>query len=159
MAKVLIHSLRSRGTSVLELDGDVLRTGLCRGLGFSDEDRKENLRRAAEAARLGADSGLCVVASFITPLESQRRLVEEIVGRDRLSMIFADTPLDVCKQRDVKGLYAQAQTGLVTQMTGIGSAFDEPANPDLRLSTSGCMPAESAKILNDFALTRLGQSR
>ena len=159
MAKVLIHSLRSRGTSVLELDGDVLRTGLCRGLGFSDEDRKENLRRAAEAARLGADSGLCVVASFITPLESQRRLVEEIVGRDRLSLIFADSPLDVCQQRDVKGLYAQAQNGLVTQMTGIGSAFDEPANPDLKLSTSGCTPAESAQILNDFALTRLEQSR
>jgi adenylyl-sulfate kinase len=159
LAAALTQFLHSRGTSVLELDGDVLRTGLCRGLGFSDADRKENLRRAAEVARLGADSGLCVVASFITPLESQRRLVEEIIGRDRLSMIFADSPLDVCKQRDVKGLYAQAQTGLVTQMTGIGSAFDEPNNPDLKLSTSGCTPAESAKILNNFALTRLGQSR
>ena len=159
LAAALTQFLRSRGTSVLELDGDVLRTGLCRGLGFSDADRKENLRRAAEVARLGADSGLCVVASFITPLESQRRLVKEIIGRDRLSMIFADSPLDICQQRDVKGLYAQVQTGLVTQMTGIGSAFDEPASPDLKLSTSGCTPAESAQILNNFVLTRLGQSR
>jgi adenylyl-sulfate kinase len=157
LAKTLSNSLRSRRIAVLELDGDALRTGLCRGLGFSDEDRTENLRRAAEVAQVGIDSGLCVVASFITPLDLHRRLVENIIGRDRLSMIFADAPLEECRLRDVKGLYAKAKTGLVTQMTGIGSQFDAPDNPDLTLSTSGCTPAESAQILNDFALTRLGQ--
>ena len=157
LAEALTRSLRSRGIAVLELDGDDLRTGLCQGLGFSDSDRTENLRRAAEVARLGANSGLCVVASFITPLESQRRLIEKIIGRDRLSMIFADAPLDVCRQRDVKGLYAKARTGMLTQMTGISSAFDQPPNPDLRLPTAGCTQAETAQILIAFALTRLGQ--
>lgn len=156
LAKALIAALRQRNIPVLELDGDALRNGLCQGIGYSDSDRSENLRRAAEVARLGAESGLCVVASFITPLESHRALVKEIIGRERLSMIFVDAPLGVCQKRDTKGLYARAKTGQVTQMTGIGSSFDQPANPHLTLSTVDCPPAVSAQILIDFALTRLG---
>jgi len=140
----------------LALDGDVLRAGLCHGLGFSDADRAENLRRAAEAARLGADSGLCVVASFITPLNAHRRLVRDIIGADRLSLVFADAPLEVCRQRDVKGLYARAQAGQLLQMTGVGSAFEPPEQTDLTLPTSGVSIAASAEALLDFSLRRMG---
>ncbi len=156
LANSLGNFLRSRGTGVLELDGDALRNGLCQGLGYSDNDRAENLRRAAEVARLGAESGLCVVASFITPLESHRRLVEKIIGRDRLSWIFADAPLEICRQRDIKGLYAKAKTGLIKQMTGISSSFEAPAGADLTLDTATLPPADSARRLIAFAQRRLG---
>jgi adenylyl-sulfate kinase len=159
LATALIDDLRRQAVPVLVLDGDGLRAGLCRGLAFSDADRTENLRRAAEVARLGADSRLCVVASFITPLEAQRRLVREIVGPDRLSLIFADSPLEVCRQRDVKGLYARASAGQVPQMTGIGSAFENPAQVDLTLPTSTDSPSASARTLGEFARARLSHSK
>lgn len=156
MAAALLGSLRGKFLPVLELDGDVLRGGLCRGLGFSDADRMENLRRAAEVARLGSDSGLCVVASFITPLESHRQLVREIIGPERVSLIFADAPLEVCRQRDVKGLYAKARAGQVDRMTGISSTFEKPARADLILNTAARPPADSARELIGFAGIRLG---
>jgi adenylyl-sulfate kinase len=151
--------LRGQTVKVLALDGDNLRAGLCRALGFSDSDRAENLRRAAQVARLGVDSHLCVVASFITPLESHRGLVREIVGADRLSTVFADSPLEVCRQRDVKGLYAKASAGQVPQMTGLDSAFERPAQADLILPTSTDSPAASARTLTEFAWVRLGPAR
>jgi len=156
LATALTADLRGRGLPVLELDGDVLRHGLCRGLGFSDQDRMENLRRAAEVARLGADSGLHVVASFITPLEAHRQAIRDIVGAARLSLVLADAPLAVCRQRDAKGLYAKAQAGQVPQMTGVGSGFEPPTQPDLVLPTSAESPAESTRKLCGFALQRLG---
>jgi adenylyl-sulfate kinase len=159
VASALIDDLRARSVPLLALDGDTLRSGLCRGLGFSDDDRTENLRRAAEAAKLGADSGLCVVASFITPLESHRRLVQEIIGSGRLSLVLADAPLEVCRQRDVKGLYARAQAGQVQQMTGISSLFEKPSRTDLTLATSAVTPAVSARMLIDFAKERLSGRR
>lgn len=158
MAAALIEVLRTRHIAVLELDGDTLRTGLCRGLGFSDQERTENLRRATEVARLGADSGICVVASFITPLESHRDLVREIIGPERISLIFANAPLEICCQRDVKGLYARALAGQVPQMTGVGSIFEIPASPDLHLPTSGISRTAAAKILVDFAMARLDRT-
>jgi adenylyl-sulfate kinase len=156
MADSLIRQLRAGGRAVLGLDGDALRTGLCRELGFSDADRAENLRRAAEVARMGADSGLCVVAAFITPLNLHRRLIREIVGPGRVSLVFADAPLTVCQQRDVKGLYARARAGQVAHMTGLGSAFEAPDDADLTLPTSGLSPESSARTLLDFAVARLG---
>jgi len=156
LAAALTGRLRRRGLGILELDGDVLRAGLCRGLGFSDEDRTENLRRAAQVARIGADSGLCVVASFITPLEAQRRLVRGIVGEGQLSLILVDAPLEVCRQRDVKGLYARARSGDLQLMTGVGSAFEPPGPTDLVLPTAGVTPEASARALLDFSLPRIG---
>lgn len=156
LATALVNHLRERGLGVLALDGDVLRAGLCHGLGFSDADRTENLRRAAEVARLGADSGLCVVASFITPLNAHRRLIRGIVGGERLSLIFADAPLEICRQRDNKGLYARADAGQLPQMTGIGSAFEPPEFTDLTLPTSGVTPEASTQALLKFSLARLG---
>ncbi len=155
LADALVDALRRRAVPVLVLDGDALRGGLCRGLGFSDADRLENLRRAAEAARLGADSGLCVAASFITPLETHRGMIREIVGPSRISIVFANAPLEVCRQRDVKGLYARADAGGVPLMTGLGSRFESPAQPDLALPTGSDPPPASAGKLVEFARTKL----
>ncbi|MDI1249074.1 MAG: adenylyl-sulfate kinase [Lacunisphaera sp.] len=159
LAAALIDDLRTRGIAVLALDGDALRAGLCRGLGFSDSDRAENLRRAAEAAKLGAASGLCVVASFITPLEAHRRLVADILGAENLSFIHVSAPLEVCRSRDTKGLYARAQAGQVAQMTGLSSAFEAPRRADLVIATAHEGIAASAAQLLRFARTRLAPPR
>lgn len=155
LAEALIHELRSRGIAVLALDGDALRAGLCRGLGFSDDARAENLRRAAEAAKLGAASGLCVVASFITPLEIHRRMVTDILGLKNLSMIHVSAPLEVCRSRDTKGLYARAQAGQVGQMTGLTSGFENPQLAHLVIATAQEDIAVSSAKLLQFALARL----
>ncbi len=156
LATALIGDLRAHGVPVLALDGDALRAGLCRGLGFSDADRAENLRRAAEAAKLGAASGLCVVASFITPLESHRALVGAILGPRAVSFIHVSAPLEVCRARDPKGLYARAQAGQVAQLTGVSSAFEAPPQADLVLNTAQDSVAAAAANLCRFAHDRLG---
>lgn len=155
LATALIGSLRSRNIPVLALDGDALRTGVCRGLGFSAEDRAENLRRAAGIARLAADSGLCTVASFITPLAANRQQVGEILGPTGWSLVFVDAPLAVCQQRDVKGLYSRANQGNVPQMTGLSSPFEPPAAADLVIRTAEESPPVSSACLLAFALKRL----
>lgn len=145
------------GIRALVLDGDRLRNGICRGLGFSEADRAENLRRAAEAARLGVESRLVVIAAFITPREENRRMVEQIVGPSHLSLIHIDAALEVCRERDVKGLYAKAAAGQVPQMTGVSSGFDLPSRCALRLATGAEPPAVSAARLMQFARARLGR--
>lgn len=143
-------------TRPLMLDGDRLRNGLCRGLGFTDADRAENLRRAAEVARLGVESGQVVIAAFITPREEHRRMIEEIVGAEAISLVHIDASLDVCRERDVKGLYARALAGGVPRMTGVSSGFDAPARCALRLDTGAEEPALSSARLMNFARQKLG---
>jgi adenylyl-sulfate kinase len=155
LANRLTGQLRGEGRGVLALDGDVLRSGLCRELGFSDDDRAENLRRAAEAARLGIESGLSVVASFITPLEKNRAMIRTILGPDRLVLIFVDAPLGVCQARDVKGLYARAHSGELRQMTGVSSGFERPEAPDLALETDRENADASLRRLLAFVGPRL----
>ncbi len=155
LADLLIGSLRERGIPVLALDGDALRQGVNKGLGFSAEDRAENLRRAASIARLALDSGLCAVASFITPLERHRRLAREIIGAENFSLVFADAPFAVCQQRDVKGLYKRAASGNVPQFTGMTDPFERPAQADLVLHTEQETPESSAAKLLAFTLARL----
>ena len=156
LAVMLANVLRRRGVAVLTLDGDALRSGLCAGLGFSEEDRTENLRRAAEVARLAVDSGLCVVASFITPMQAQRDLVGRIIGEPALTLIHLHAPLAVCQARDVKGLYRGAQTGRVGQMTGITSPFEDPGTAGLRLETATTSPETCLDRLVTCATARLG---
>jgi adenylylsulfate kinase len=151
----LAADLRSQGVPVLTLDGDVLRSGLCQGVGFSDEERTENLRRAAETAKLGCDSGLQVVASFITPLARHRELIRTIIGPKRLSLIYVTAPLAICQQRDVKGLYAKAASGKLAQMTGVSSSFNVPDRSDLVIETAIEPVGTSAARLLEFACTRL----
>lgn len=151
LAARLAADLRTRGLGVLELDGDRARAGLCRGLGFTDADRSENLRRAAEVARLGVESGLMVVASFITPLASQRTLARGIVGAEHFSLIHVAAPLEICRQRDVKGLYARA----TPQLTGVAQPFELPADADLVLDTATASVEATAARLLEFARPHL----
>jgi adenylyl-sulfate kinase len=127
--------LRAAGRTVLLLDGDVLRRGVCRDLGFSDEDRRENVRRTAEIARIAADSGVTVIVALITPQVSMRDMAREIIGAHRFSEIFVDAPIDECRRRDVKGLYASAERGEIPNFTGLTSSFERPASADLVIAT------------------------
>lgn len=134
LAERLAAELRGAGTALLRLDGDQLRGGLCQGLGYSDADRAENLRRAAEVAKLACASGLDVVASFITPAESHRRLVCSILGPD-VSFVFVQASLETCRARDVKGLYARAAAGQLAGMTGMGAPFETPQDAAVAIVT------------------------
>jgi adenylyl-sulfate kinase len=156
LAGLFRAELCARGVPVLALDGDTVRSGLCAGLGFSDEARTENLRRSSEVARLALDSGLWVVASFITPLESHRDLITRIIGADALSLVYLDAPINTCLSRDVKGLYARARAGRLAQMTGISSRFELPGQTDITLDTGTCSPEACVARLLSYAADKLG---
>jgi adenylyl-sulfate kinase len=151
LARSLADNLRASGIPVLSLDGDELRQGVCRELGFSNPDRNENLRRAAEVAKLGLQSELMVVASFITPLAAHRLLVSEIVHRDKISLIFLNASVDICRDRDFKGLYRATAAGTISHMSGISSLFEAPSEADLILHTGSETADLSAGRLQDFA--------
>lgn len=157
LADALSRDLFSEhGEKVLRLDGDRLRSGLCSGLGFSDADRTENLRRAAQVARLGIESGLVVVAAFITPQIIQRSAIESIIGATAVSFVYVDADLATCQRRDVKGLYAGAAKGAVKQMTGVSARFEPPSNPPaLWLQTAGENPEQSLAKLKFFVRQKL----
>ena len=156
LAAALEKQLAEQGVAVTSLDGDKLRTGLNKGLGFTAEDRRENIRRAAETAKLLADSGLVVVAAFITPFAELRDSVRAILGDD-VVVVFADSPVDVCASRDVKGLYKAAASGAVSNFTGTAQAFDRPS-PDekvITVATDTGTPAEAAEVLFKQLLPRI----
>jgi len=129
------QDLRKRGYFTKIFDGDVVRTGLCSDLGFSLEDRMENVRRIAEVAKIFLDSGIIVICSFITPTHAMRDLAKSIIGEDRFIEVYINAPLEVCEQRDVKGLYARARQGLLKNFTGIDSVFEAPVKPDIEVRT------------------------
>ena len=141
LADALALRLRAKGVAVARLDGDDLRQGLCADLGFTAEDRAENLRRAAHVARLMSDAGQVVVASFITPLRDDRLRVREILGA-RLLDVFVSTSLAECERRDPKGLYRRARAGAIHDFTGVSAPFEVPAAPDLVLDTENADVAE-----------------
>ncbi len=159
LAGRLTNTLRADGTPVLELDGDTLRKGLCAGLGYSDADRAENLRRGAECARLGVASGLYVVAAFITPLQAHRDLVAKLIGRSHVSLIYLDAPFAVCRKRDPKGLYAEAEAGRIRDMTGVNSNFEPPDQPELCISTAKDDVDRSSAVLCSYAAALLERHR
>lgn len=136
----LVHAvearLHERGRRAFVLDGDNLRHGLCAGLGFSAADRSENLRRAAEVARLFADAGTLTLAAFISPLRDDRARVRAIVGAARFVEVFVACPLSVCEARDVKGLYRRARADEIPDFTGISAPYEAPEHPGLTLDTS-----------------------
>jgi adenylyl-sulfate kinase len=129
------------------LDGDVLRTGLCRDLGFSEADRSENIRRVAEVARLMNEAGVDVLCALISPLAAQRAGARSIIGPERFVEVHVATPLEVCERRDPKGLYRKARAGQIPQFTGIDSAYEAPAQPDLRIDAGTEAPAASVARL------------
>ena len=135
LAHRLERALHEEGRLVKVLDGDNVRTGLNKNLGFSEGDRRENIRRVAEVAKLFAECGAVVVASFITPAEELRRLAREIVGDSDFFEVYVKASYETCAARDPKGLYAKVHAGEVKQFTGRDSAFEEPSRPDLVLDT------------------------
>ena len=148
LANLLEYELHQKGFKTYVLDGDNLRFGLNKDLLFSDEDRKENLRRIAEVAKLFVDAGVVVISAFITPFEEDRNKIRQTVGEDNFIHVFVDCPLEVCESRDVKGLYAKARAGKIQQFTGIDSPFEIPEQNDLVLKTGEETQEESlAKLL------------
>lgn len=147
IGNVVDRSLTAVGRHCMILDGDNLRHGLSRDLGFTTRDRDENIRRAAEAARLMAEAGLIVLVSLISPLRSERVTARRIAGDIPFVEVFIDTPLAVCESRDPKGLYGKARSGLIPEFTGITSPYEPPGSPDLRILTEARSPEESARGL------------
>lgn len=135
IARALENELHRKGHLTALLDGDNLRTGVNKNLSFSKEDRIENIRRAAEVSKLFASNGLITICSFISPTEEIRQLAKKIIG-DKYCEVFINCPLEVCEQRDVKGLYAKARKGEIPDFTGISSPFEAPTNPDIELNTA-----------------------
>jgi len=129
------QELFKSGLKTYTLDGDNIRTGINKGLGFSAEDRHENLRRIAEVAKLFVDAGIITIGAFVSPLEKDRELIKEIVGEKDFVEIFVDTSLAECERRDVKGLYKKARAGEIKNFTGIDSPYEAPKNPDILIET------------------------
>jgi bifunctional enzyme CysN/CysC len=132
------------------LDGDNLRHGLCKDLRFTEIDRKENIRRAAEVAKLMMNMGLIVIASFITPLIAHRSIARKIIGKENFIEIFTDAPVILCEQRDKKGLYKKARLGNIKNFTGVSYPYEKPLNPDLKLNSKKFMPNQLANIAINF---------
>ena len=135
IALALAQALKAQGRAVTVLDGDQLRHGLNRDLGFTPADRHENIRRTAEVARLMNNAGLTVIAAFISPYRSDRAMAGAIIGAERYIEVHVSTPLAVCEARDVKGLYAQARAGRIAQFTGISAPYEAPLDAALTLDT------------------------
>jgi bifunctional enzyme CysN/CysC len=129
------------------LDGDNVRHGLNRDLGFTEQDRIENIRRVGEVARLMTDAGLIVIVAFISPFRAERQLVREIIAPGEFFEIFVDTPLTQAEERDVKGLYKKARAGQLKNFTGIDSPYEAPISPEIRIDTTRMTPELAADLI------------
>jgi len=149
--------LFKRGVKTFSLDGDNVRKGLSSDLGFSESDRIENLRRIGEVAKLMCDAGLVVTAAFISPYKKDRHLLRNLLGAAFFEF-FVDTPLEVCEQRDVKGLYKKARAGEIKNFTGISLPFERPDNPDMVINTVNQSIDQSVSLILDFIWPKLALS-
>ncbi|MDT0677705.1 adenylyl-sulfate kinase [Autumnicola musiva] len=140
LAKLLEKELFRRKIHTCLLDGDNIRSGLNCNLRFTEEDRTENLRRVAEVAKLFLESGTVVISAFITPLESDRELIKNIIGKDYFVEVFVATSLNECERRDVKGLYQKARAGEIDHFTGISAPYEKPVAPDVEVNTEEFVP-------------------
>ncbi len=147
VANIVEQRLHTAGHHTMLLDGDNVRHGLCRDLGFTEVDRVENIRRAGEVAKLMTESGLIVLCSFISPYRAEREMVRSLVAAGEFIEVFVDTPIDECMRRDPKGLYAKAQAGKIKNFTGVDAPYESPAAPELHLHTIGHQPAELAELV------------
>jgi bifunctional enzyme CysN/CysC len=154
IANLLEKKLHASGRHTYVLDGDNIRHGLNRDLGFTDEDRVENIRRVAEVARLMADAGLIVIVSFISPFRAERRMARELMGEGEFVEVFVDTPFEECARRDPKGLYKRALSGALKNFTGVDSPYEVPENPEVHLRPLGRSPEEMAELLEDWLHAR-----
>lgn len=147
IAYTLEHALVQRNHLSYVLDGDNIRHGLNKNLGFSAEDRTENIRRIGEVGKLFVDAGIVTLTAFISPYRADREVARQTVGEADFFEVFCDTPLSVCEERDPKGLYKKARAGEIKGFTGIDDPYEAPKNPQLVIDTSKCSPQEAAVTL------------
>lgn len=158
IAIALERELHERGILCRILDGDNVRSGINNNLGFSEEDRVENIRRIAEVSKLFVDTGIVTIAAFISPSNTLRRMAASIIGETDFIEVYVDTPLSVCEQRDVKGLYKRARNGEVKNFTGISALFEAPEHPALRLDTSRLTIGQSVDKLLGLILPKINKT-
>ena len=147
LANALEVELHAQGKRTYILDGDNVRQGLNKDLGFSQLDRAENIRRVAEVASLMMDAGLIVMAAFISPFRREREIARDLIGSDRFVEVHVSTPLHVCEQRDAKGLYIKARSGQLPNMTGIDSPYERPEHAQLVIDTSAMSTADAVAMI------------
>lgn len=150
LAEALSQKMQQNQQKVIILDGDEMRKGLCKGLGFSEADRMENIRRVAEVAKLLITNDIYVICSLISPLQSMRDLAKNIIGEAHFKEVFISAPLETCEKRDVKGLYQKARKGEIKGFTGIDAPFEIPPNADIVIETDKFTLEESVWQLSDF---------
>ena len=155
VAIALEKKLSSEGVLCRIIDGDNVRCGLNAGLGFSPQDRKENIRRIAEVCKLFTQTGIVTLATFISPTREIRGMARDIIGEEDFMEVFIATPLEECEKRDVKGLYAKARKGEIKEFTGISSPFEEPEDPAVRIDTSRLSLEESVRRIAAAVMPRI----
>ena len=148
------RELHKRGILCRILDGDNIRSGINANLGFSEEDRRENIRRIAEIGKLFVQTGIVTIACFVSPTNEIRQMAHDIIGADDFREVYIATPLDECERRDVKGLYARARRGEVKDFTGISAPFEAPVAPDLSLDTSQMTLKEEVEAVVELCLQK-----
>ena len=152
IANAVELELFKRGRKTYLLDGDNVRHGLNKDLGFSEQDRIENIRRIGEVAKLFVDSGLIVLSAFISPFKSDRQIARSLVKYDEFIEVFIDTPLEVCEQRDPKGLYKKARDGAIKNFTGISSPYEAPEEPQIHIKTDEHSIEECVDIVINYLI-------
>lgn len=155
LANLVEQKLHQLNISTYTLDGDNVRRGINQSLGFSEDDRKENIRRIAEISKLFVDAGVVTLAAFVSPYIKDRENIKAIVGVENVIEIYVNTSLEECERRDVKGLYRKARLGEIKNMTGLKSPYQPPVKPDLEIITDNLTIEESAKNILDFILVKL----
>ncbi len=155
LAIALERELQQRGLLCRILDGDNIRSGINNNLGFSEEDRVENIRRIAEIGKLFVDTGIITIAAFISPNNDIREMAANIIGKENFMEVFVSTPIEACEKRDVKGLYAKARRGEIRNFTGVSAPFEVPLHPALSLDTSILSVEESVNKLLELVLPRV----
>src|SRR5690606_9521347 len=155
LAVQLEAALHAEGFKTYLLDADNIRSGLNKDLTFTDDARVENIRRISEVCKLFLDAGVVLLSAFISPFQADRDQVKSIVGADNYIEVFVDAPLEVCEQRDVKGLYKKARAGEVKNFTGITSPYERPSNPDIVIETDKTSVEASLEVLMDAIVPRI----
>lgn len=155
LAYALEEKLFEIGVQVFTLDGDGIRLGLNNNLGFDKNDRSENLRRIAELSKLMNQAGIVVLAAFISPFQEDREMIRSIIGSDRFVEVYVSTPIEVCMERDPKGLYEKAKNGLIKDFTGVSSPYEQPENPTITLDTSKHSIKDLTATLEQIVLKKI----
>ena len=159
LATALERYLFNHGFLSQILDGDNIRSGINNNLGFSTEDRIENIRRIAEISKLLVNSGLICICAFVSPTEETRKIVRDIIGKDDFLEVYVSTPIEICESRDIKGLYQKARAGLIKDFTGISAPFEIPQNAILSIDTSNKSIEDCLTIMLDKLLSEISDQR